>query len=132
MTTPHPYAHILRAIADGETIECRDYRQGWISCDAEAILRALGSPMRPAASSLRVMPRTITINGREVPEPLRVTPPDGTLYWTPNLLSEEGVDDYNWCDDGSDKFWLQCGLIHLTREAAQAHTEALLSFTKQP
>lgn len=76
----------------------------------------------------RLKPRTININGFEVPEPLRVVPEVGVRVYkvlTPYIEYESYIDG----DD--DRKMLKAGIIHLTREAAEKHLEALLSFTKE-
>lgn len=76
----------------------------------------------------RLKPRTININGFEVPEPLRNIPPCGTEYFLIDFLK---VNDMTWTDYDDELNWLKAGLIHLTRENAEKHLEALLSFTKE-
>ncbi len=76
----------------------------------------------------RLKPRTININGFEVPEPLRHEPSDGTDYY---VLDMSEVSEMKWTSGVSEYEWLKAGLIHLTREAAEKHLEALLSFTKE-
>lgn len=75
----------------------------------------------------RLKPRTININGFEVPEPLRNEPSDGTDYY---VLDMSEISEMKWTSDVSEHQWLKAGIIHLTREAAEKHLEALLSFTK--
>lgn len=64
MTTPHPQAELLRAIADGKQMQ-RHSNDEWLNCTAEAALNRLALGM-----SLRIKPDTITVNGVEVPKPL--------------------------------------------------------------
>ena len=73
-------------------------------------------------------PRTININGYEVPEPVREPLQDGDQYW---IADTTGWSSFCWRDYPDDRRWLANGLIHLTEEAAQAHVEALLSFTRR-
>jgi len=79
----------------------------------------------------RRKPRTININGHEVPEPVREKLGDDQTYYTVALTSPSSIIGYDWNGDGIDLMLLKSGLIHLTREAAVAHAEALLSFTKK-
>ena len=72
-------------------------------------------------------PRTITINGIDVPSPEVVAPAVGTQCWVPHLSSE--AIKYTWSGDAYDRLDLVRGLIHLTKAAALKHAEALLSFT---
>lgn len=76
----------------------------------------------------RLKPRTININGFEVTEPLRSIPPCGTEYFLIDFLT---VNEFTWTNDDDEHHWLKAGLIHLTRENAEKHLEALLSFTKE-
>ena len=73
-------------------------------------------------------PKTININGFEVPEPMRVRPAVGDNYFYPHLLSG-GVRTYPWVGDEIDQRAFKSGQCHLTKEAAESHLEALLSFT---
>ena len=72
--------------------------------------------------------RVIEVNGRTFPEPERVPPKRGTIYWTPYLLAT-AVVDRSWDDDDFDMRALNRGLVHLTAEAAEAHIDALLSIS---
>lgn len=73
--------------------------------------------------------RTIDINGREVPEPVRGRPAHKTKYFIPNIQFRCLYDYSYWDDDPIDNHRLKHGLIHLTQEAAVEHAMALLSFT---
>lgn len=67
------------------------------------------------------------INGFKVPEPLRVAPEVGVRVYkvlTPYIEYESYIGGDDDCK------MLKAGLIHLTREAAEKHLEALLSFTR--
>lgn len=80
----------------------------------------------------RRKPRTILINGFEVPEPVREPLEPGQAYW----IADTSVYDSPllktvWYGDCFDRRWLAAGLIHLSREAARQHIYALLSFTKR-
>lgn len=79
----------------------------------------------------RRKPRTININGYEVPEPERVAPSKNTRYYFPSFINKFGVFDCSWKGDGTDIKVLQKGLLHLTSEAAELHAKALLSFTRK-
>ena len=72
-------------------------------------------------------PKVILINGYEVPEPHRTPLKDGEEYWVLSLFS--GVTRYCWQDDDEDNSCLRDGFIHLTKEAAEKHFDALKSFT---
>lgn len=78
----------------------------------------------------RRKPRTITINGREVPEPMREAPERGSVYYVVEVATGKMTRSDTWRGDDYDKRWLSRGLCHSTKEAAIAHAEALLSFTE--
>lgn len=126
----HPYAEILKAIADGQVIEfLTSSEKEWVRIPTEEALRLIyvGTD-RP----LRVKPRTISINGYDVPEPVREPLKDDQLYYYPVLSENIYYDTYHWYMDGDeqDMKLLNSGLIHLTAEAAELHAKSLLSFTK--
>jgi hypothetical protein len=62
MTTPHPHAEILRAIADGKQAQIRN-DDHWDTVDASVALYHLGQGF-----TVRIAPETITVNGVECPE----------------------------------------------------------------
>lgn len=80
-------------------------------------------------SEYRLKTRFIDINGHQVPEPARVPLEVGELYWIACVTY--GAAEFKWDDDRGDELWLESGLIHLTKEAAEAHVAALLSFTQK-
>lgn len=76
MTTPHPQADLLRAIADGKQMQELDFTGinhpgNWCDCDAD---RALNRISRDVEQYVRIKPETVTINGIECPAPMRVAP----------------------------------------------------------
>jgi hypothetical protein len=75
-----------------------------------------------------VKPRTININGYEVPEPIRVKPSLGDKFYTV-YLSADTVECFIFGDSMTCNRWFNQGLAHKTREAAELHLKALLSFT---
>lgn len=77
----------------------------------------------------RRKPRTININGHEVPEPMRKAPEVGTKYYLVACQIMALVVCTVWSGEKFDNLWLQRGLCHLTRESAEMHAKALLSFT---
>ena len=77
----------------------------------------------------RRKPRTININGFEVPEPMREAPEVGTAFYVPNLSEPDNPNKSGWHQCYLKQGWLCSGLAHASREAAVIHAEALLSFT---
>lgn len=71
----------------------------------------------------------LNINGHVVPAPERKPLSNGTEYFVPYLFDGK-ADNYEWAGDDVDNHFLNRGLVHLTEEAASAHAQALISFTK--
>ena len=78
----------------------------------------------------RLKPAVFTINGYEVPEPCREPLEKHERYWYPSC-GYSPVETSVWDGFINDHTLLSQGLIHKTKEAAEAHAEALLSFTKR-
>ena len=78
----------------------------------------------------RRKPKVILINGHEVPEPCRTPLEIGAAYWTFTFFFASVIKFY-WDGDRDDRNALKNGSIHLTKEAAQKHLNALKSFTAQ-
>ena len=80
--------------------------------------------------SYRRKRKLIDINGYEVPEPVRDKLTPGTIYYILDLGYDRLFIECEWLDYAIDNKRLNKGLIHLTKEAAINHAEALLSFTR--
>lgn len=123
----HPYKEILIAIANGEQVEWQGSNGEWQSQSVNTNLAEIAAEIY-GPKRYRVKPRTININGIEVPEPVREPLKNGTKYWT---LNRSSVIDYIWDGDNMDQEILASGWVHLTKEAAEAHHRALVSFTQR-
>ena len=124
--TPHPQAEILQAVADGGEIEAF-YGKEWYDVMPMTVLRYIYDGITP----LRIKPKTININGIEVPEPMREEPEFNTEYWVADPVAAGGAVDFIWQNMAADERWLSLGICHLTQEAAAIHANALLSFTRK-
>lgn len=125
----HPYAAILRAIADGDELEGQDNSGKWHLEYNDAILIEIANKEYPP-QTYRIKPKTININGIEVQEPCREPLTRGTTYWIPVVGAAKLVVSFPWSEDKYDYIVLAQGIIHLTEEAAVQHMKALLSFTQ--
>ena len=85
---------------------------------------AVGNKYRRKPST----PKVILINGHEVPEPRRTPLGIGDTYWTFTFFFA-GVIEVYWDGDSEDHNAFKNGFIHLTKEAAEKHFNALKSFT---
>ena len=74
----------------------------------------------------RIKPRTIKVNGLDVPEPVSNNITYGASYFSAALESRDFFSRSTWTDSNVDHGRLSRGLIHLTKEAAIAHAKAML------
>lgn len=131
--TEHRYAQILRAIADGKSVQFNVYPDKWQDLtESLAFLYIAQEDYTP--ERFRVRPETININGHEVPKPLDVMPEEGTEVSWPSFAPgdtgmSEGAEVGYYPEVLSEL--LRKGLLHLTQEAAEAHAKALVSFTQK-
>ena len=110
------------AAANGEVIQYQDNDGKWLDKPSYGFI-----PSR----KYRVKPKTINIAGIEVPAP-EVNPlMQRERYFIPNTALARGYDDRYWINAPRDVRVLNHGLVHKTKEAAIAHTEALLSITSK-
>ena len=131
--TAHIHAELMKQYAEDAATTDEPWRLWEWSADG-----LIWSPMNGVATffapaiQYRRKPRTININGHKVPEPMRAAPKLGEKYWFPSWdsLSECFADWYDWEGDKGDLMRLSAGLCHPTKEAAEAHARALLSFTE--
>lgn len=120
---------ILQALIDGKTIQLhRNYSSTLVDLSLEEALNLLSTGQE---YRLRVKPKTIRIGDFDVPVPMSRPPKYDEDLWVPNLIQGAAEKDV-WCNTSEDLQKLANGLCHSTKEAAQIHTEALLSFTKEP
>lgn len=64
----------------------------------------------------------------ELPEPVRKPLDLKTTYWVADPTIE-WPRQYSWAGEYFEHSYLQCGLIHLTKEAAQTWVDFFLSLT---
>lgn len=84
-------------------------------------------PYREYDSDLVMTPPPMrSINGYEYPEPVREPLKDGQRYFIASPLSPKFFNSFVWGDYDLDLAWLKRGMIHLTSEAAVAHTRAII------
>ncbi|WP_368899752.1 hypothetical protein [Morganella morganii] len=78
----------------------------------------------------RLKPNFIDINGHKVPEPVREPLEVNNLLWIADI-TQPNAEQLMWTGHTSDILMLERGILHLTKEAAEAHIAALLSFTQK-
>lgn len=103
----------LIAWYDGEEIEIKHKSTGWYKFNDHNF--GIGV-FKADEHQFRLKPRTITINGIEVPAPFK--PKEGDLYWhiSPEYMSGYGKSMYS---DGNVDTWQQFGAWRTEEEIKQ-------------
>ncbi|MDR2880862.1 MAG: hypothetical protein LBV29_03035 [Azoarcus sp.] len=129
-STAHPHAENMRLYAE----DAAETDKPWIRWECGFISTwedLTRHPQWDIACMYRRKPRTVLINGIEVPEPLREAPPVNDNVYVVSPASDPGIVRYSWREEDFMQRWLALGLLHLTEEAARQHVEALIAPTKQ-
>ncbi len=78
------------------------------------------------SNEYRRKPQVIRVGRHEFPKPITFAPKIDTIYWVIRLHPEGfAPDDLIWSGDETDFDLLENRMIHLSREAAQAHADVL-------
>ena len=117
--TLHELATIITAAAEGEKIE--EFLNGsWYPKDSTCTWYT--------NSDYRIAPKVIT---RTISYPAPVTTPleAGTVYYVPitSYTDEDPIYDLVWDGDNYDSYMLEIGFVHLSKENAMAHANALIT-----
>jgi len=121
----HQYAHILHALAEGETIQCLNTDKGntWEDLTSDQVFSWI--MRRRPVQYLRPKPKVVRIGGCEVDEPYRTAPEVGTAYYRLNLrYAYQKVT--TWHGDEEDLECLQKGLAFKTKDDMEKAKEAIL------
>ena len=132
----HPSADLLMQLAR-EAQEDKDFYKNWeiylsniceweTSTNAQEVFYVAAEDTQ----KVRKKPKTININGYEVPEPIREEPNCNDVVWVTSVVNDE-IQSVQWYGVEVDYKNLKNGLLHTTKEAAEKHRAALLSFTRE-
>lgn len=137
MTKPTPLhnADLIYAAADGHQMQVASLTFEWRDTDTMHALHLLATqPAVDANFWVRIKPdeppRTITINGHTVPEPMQHPPAEDEKIWLVDLTANNGAMSWHWVDCELGTRHLRRGICHTTRAAAVTHASALVSFTR--
>jgi hypothetical protein len=129
MTTPHKHAALIKQWADDPsqtvwTWVSADWYpcQGTIDWYTDSVYAVGPRPAEPPK-------KMCVLAGVKFPAPETEKPKLGANYFVADVRG--GYYDCTWDDHPVDNKRLQSSTLHLTKEAAQAHANALLAATKQ-
>ena len=77
-------------------------------------------------SEFRLAPRTILVNGVEVPAPEKEAPSTGTPYFLPCITTVDLCTKITWDGGCADQLWLERGLVYMDEKSAIARAKAML------
>ncbi|QDU35651.1 hypothetical protein [Proteus phage vB_PmiP_RS10pmA] len=124
----HVHADLMMKYAEIAQRDPKPWTYFQVSYDSVEWVDCLQELQFLSKLNYRLKPRTININGFEVPEPLKLSPVRGTERY---FVSTPYIEREVYMGGDINTKMLKAGLIHLTRENAEKHLEALLSFTKE-
>lgn len=127
--TGHPHADLMAKAA--EIAKTDQYWHRHFECKGSADIW-LDMPENTGFcdwGEYRLKPRYINIGEYQVPEPVRELPDNDDLLWIADITQPTAAQ-LMWTGHPSDILMLDRGILHLTKEAAEAHIAALLSFTQ--
>ena len=104
----------LIALANGEKVECRVYGNNWINADNRQHTLSL---FFDDCFQFRLKPRTITINGIEVPAPF--DPKDGEEYWCFSTHTVLGYGRNVYESESADRRFINMGAWRTEEEIKQ-------------
>ena len=110
---------IIVAAAEGKVVQCLSSDGSW-SDSAGAFTSLCKYRVKPEE------PKTIKVNGFDVPEPMRDEPAENATYAVAQPSEGDYYNEFSWGGCPLETNWLQRGLLHSTKEAAVAHAKAML------
>lgn len=126
----HPYSIILKAVAEGKTVQVLeanidpDIPGVWTDITAEeALIDVTAETYAP--EDMRVKPDTVIINGYEVLAPLCEAPACGTEYY--NASRSKTSLKYVWRNAAMDYNFLDMGVVFLSKEDAAAYVKVVFN-----
>ena len=129
-TEGHPHAALMAEYAKDAAVNPKPWTLWQYKKGPDHDWRDCSTPVWDPGFAYRRKPRTITINGREVPAPLREAPPRNTPVWWVTL-NEDAPAMVLWHDfDAGMGRALQRGILFETEEGAEAARGAILEALK--
>ena len=112
-------APIIAAAAEGKVVQYLNADGNWYTSQ--------GAFMHPVKYRIKPEePKTIKVNGFDVPEPMRDEPAENATYAVAQPSAGDYYNEFSWGGCPLETNWLQRGLLHSTKEAAVAHAKAML------
>ena len=131
MSNPHPHAALMLQYAQDAAETDKPWERWEYLLSGDTWVGLWNHPRWNFEMKYRRKPKTIKVNGFNVPEPLKEIT-DGAIVWLAPCHHEEFADRYAyWKDERWKRRALQRGLFHATKEDAAAHAKAMLGIDLQ-
>jgi len=126
MKTPrkHKHAELIKQWLEDDSLEV-EWREF-----VNTSWNYVRSPSWDEDTEYRIKPKMIRCGDLEFPEPMRVAPKRGDMYWVASICNRFLAYEFNWDDCTADGVNLARGVCHKTNEAAEAHAKALIALTE--
>jgi len=125
--TKHVHAELMMQYAQ-DAAETDKPWERWESKQYGGWEHMVAHPFWDECVVYRRKPKFILINGFEVPEPIRESMELRTTYWVAAHTASK-IYSLKWENRWEERLLLKKGICHSTKEAAELHANALLSFT---
>ena len=112
-------APIIAAAAEGKVVQYLAADGNWYD----------GSGAFISTNKYRIKPeepKTIKVNGFDVPEPMREAPVEDAAYFVAEPSATDYYNEFSWNGFQGETNLLRRGLVYSTKEAAVAHAKAML------
>ena len=124
--TAHKHAALMLQYAQDAAETERPWERWEFKTDGDTWVELIKNPSWFEDRKYRRKPQVIHVGRHEFPKPIAFTPPKDTIYWITRLRPEGyAPDDLIWSGDKTDFNLLKSCVVHLSREAAQAHADVL-------
>lgn len=127
----HPHAKLMMEYAQDCLTDSRAYEKWEFSQhgDSSVVWMSLNDhPLWQPGHDYRRKMSVIIIDGIEVPRPVSQPLTHGDKY----CAALPGCSEHlTWCGDRFDLAYLNAGLVHLSKEAAEKHIEVLFAYNKK-
>nr|DAS50505.1 MAG TPA: hypothetical protein [Caudoviricetes sp.] len=134
--TAHKHAALMLQYAQDATESVTPWEMWEVRIAANvqpnAVFEMLHShPTWDTSNEYRRKPQVIRVGRHEFPKPITTLPEQGFSYWAVEFSSTGfTAKRYAWDNCPFDLNYLETGLCHLTREAAEAHAKVLRAICK--
>ena len=124
--TAYKHAALMLQYAQDAAETDKPWERWEFKTDVDTWVELIKNPSWFEDRKYRRKPQVIRVGRHEFPKPIAFTPPKDTIYWVIRLHAEGyAPDDLIWGDDKVDFDLLKSCVVHLSREAAQAHADVL-------